>query len=216
MKFVIMWIILPIVASVLILMVVVAPTASALGSKGYSDSLCHLNAGFRHWAPVHRAIPLAMCHEKSVTVDADNWNACDPDEKFKFKDKKDTTGCAAQQLYNLAARCWYMYGQGSWTMTVGEGTAWWTRYGCFKVNVRDMLGAIGENEITDASQRADKCVFLQNNAGSERICGRSDSIDFYGVFGIGQTEIKSRNTYHICFDERSTRDDTIGYDDNAC
>ena len=162
MKFVIMWIILPLVAGLLILWLIITPTASALGSKGYSDELCHLNAGFRNWAPVKMAVPLAMCHEKSVTIDAYNWKVCDPDGKFGFKElaktnKYDATRkCAAQQFYNLAARCWYMYGQGNFNLNAAE----LGKTGCFSATVRDLQGTLGKDEVVAASKLADGGKFL--------------------------------------------------------
>ena len=190
MKFVIMWIILPLFAGVLIVLIVVAPTASALGSKGYSDELCHLNAGFRHWAPVKMAVPLAMCHEKSITIDAYNWKVCDPDGKKGWKNNKDVKRCAEQQIFNLMSRCWYMYGESTWNMALLP-SAPGTGYDCFKFQIRDLSGAITEETLTNfmMEQKFDNgksyCSYIANNDlgwGKPRpVCGNKDNIYWDGA-----------------------------------
>ena len=209
MKFVIMWIILPLVAGVMIVVLVVAPTASALGSKGYADNLCHLNAGFRHWViPGGKwVIPLAMCHEKSVTVDADNWNACDPDGKFRFKELAKTNEydalrkCTAQQFYNLGARCWYMYGQDQFNLQALEMGRW----NCFRTTVRDLQGTIGKDELMAASKLADGGKFLPDG-----------NVDFQKKWLSTETVIETNSKYYVCFDDNGGGPDQVDYEDNSC
>jgi len=195
MKFVIMWIILPLVAGVMIVLLVVAPTASALGSKGYSDSLCHLNVALKGKAWVGKVvIPLVMCKERAITVDADNWKACDPNSKNGWKDSGDIKRCAEQQLFNLMSRCWYMYGN---TGDLGRGND--DSNICFGVKFRDL----GDETITEDSltnfmleqklpNGNNYCSVLQNNVPNGA-CGRVDEINWQ------ISEIKDKESRRIWF-----------------
>jgi len=199
MNFVIMWIILPLVAGVMIVLLVVAPTASALGSKGYADSLCHLNAGIRDKMLVGKIlIPLFMCKEHSATIDADNWNACDPDGRFKFKDRTDIKGCAEQQIFNLMSRCWYVYGQSSWNFAAGN----WD-YDCFRFQIRDLGAVINEKTLTSfmMQQKFDNgknyCSEIANN-NPIPACGNKDQVFWGDAFG-NPKELKAQEIWRVRF-----------------
>ena len=203
MKFVIMWIILPIVAGVIILVFLIAPTASALGEKGYADNLCHLNAGFRSWSSVKAAIPLVMCYEKSVTVDADNYKLCDPDGKNDWKDSKDTKRCAEQQIFSLMSRCYYKYGESHFDVF----QAFNREQACFAINIRDLSTPINEETLTNfmMEQKFDSgknyCSYIANNriGWATPACGGKDQIDWDGDY------MKTQQVWRIIYyDDCST------------
>src|SRR3989344_3906493 len=144
-----MEVILPAVAGIIIVSFIIIPFIASImptdarADIGLAERYCNMNAGVRNaiMGVAKWVMPLWFCHERSVKVDANNWDVCDPDGKFELekmakeddKEYEATRRCAAQQFYNLGKRCWYMYGQDRFNMQALEIF----RTGCFKATVRD-------------------------------------------------------------------------------
>jgi hypothetical protein len=104
-----------------------------------SDSMCTLNAAVKTYI---KTMPLIACNLDKVTIEADDWGACDPDENKGWKASYKETSraeylryCATYQFYLYANQCWERYGKGELdlsTTETGQG------YDCYKVTVENL------------------------------------------------------------------------------
>jgi len=185
-------VIVAVIFGVIILVGVVGPAAAAVSEKGYKDELCRMNAGFRgNLVTAKGVIPLWFCSTRAVKVKGSDWDVCDPDGKFGFEAQAKTDeykarqACVAQQIYNLASRCYYEFGENAWNMDIDESGV----NGCFKASVYNMPGSIGKDPLNAARGRAGSSnppIFLRGNFG-----------------------INAGGTYAICFSDRSNYKDGI-------
>ena len=212
-------VIFAIIVGIIILVVVIGPTRESIGEKGFKDDLCRFNAAIANAIPTGGkwAMPYFFCYEKSVKVNAVNWDACDPDKKLGLESMSQNSKtnedakreCVAAQLYYLGKRCWYMFGNGNWDFGTDK-----SKRGCFNVNIVNMPGKIGETEITQMSRSIDECKYLQNDKEPcKEINKGKDNIDT----GLIEIPIGS-GIYHVCFNERteSVKDDAVEYQKDAC
>jgi hypothetical protein len=118
---------------------------STIGGVGIGDELCRFNNKVIDKIIGHPDGLRIFCDSKSVTIRADDWEACDPSGIFGYETSANYEDCAAEQIYHLMGRCWYMYGEGDWDLTsICEG---WT---CFNIEVRSPEEvSINERDITD-------------------------------------------------------------------
>ena len=118
---------------------------TTIGGVGIGDELCRFNNKVIDKIIGHPEGLRIFCDSKSVTIRADDWEACDPSGIFGYERTSNYEDCAAEQIYHLMGRCWYMYGEGDWDLTsICEG---WT---CFKIIVRSPESiAINERDITN-------------------------------------------------------------------
>jgi len=193
--------VIAIIVGVLIL-IVVGKIFVATGSSTFVDNMCQANAGIRNLLSdgTKRLMPIIFCGERKINVDGQDYSRCDPDNKFGFKNASDAKGCATQQLYDLAARCFNMFGADRWNLNAEESF----HNSCFKVFVRGISNKkITEGDITEASKRADNCQALPTG---DTGCAKTDGTDFscaaLTLPPIKSLEISNRENIWLCFDER--------------
>jgi hypothetical protein len=80
------------------------------GAGGGLDATCRINNGIIDKITLHPQLR-PFCQSKSVDISADNWDKCDPNGNWSYKENKNYRDCAAEQIYHLISRCWYMYGE---------------------------------------------------------------------------------------------------------
>ncbi len=181
-------IIIAIIASVIFLVFVIMPTTTGISSD-FGDSFCHLNAAIRNAMIVGTkvVVPLIMCHERTVKVDAKNWNECDPDNTLGIKDAQNRQMCAAVQLAKLGNRCFTLYGRNTYTMGLNYGS-----YQCFNANVVNLLGGsrIDANTLAAAMSYLGYC----KTAFNAQNCGSGQSVVFGSDFVVGQNSMKFCDT----------------------
>ncbi|MFH0868661.1 MAG: hypothetical protein V1839_00365 [archaeon] len=162
-------IIVAIIFSLVVLLGVISPVSKAVGERGFQDNLCHLNAGIRGSLDIGKVIiPLWFCSERNAPVHANDWETCDPGGKLGLKEQNNDAArkkCASIQLYNLASRCWYMYGSGGWHLSRDKQTS----YDCFASQVYGLNGKITPDDIKKAvPERPLKYIGTNNVCSSHR------------------------------------------------
>jgi len=95
------------------MMMIFGNVAEASGAGTMVDSMCRFNAGLvSSFSETGRGLlPLIFCPQRTVTIDATDWSKCNA-ELYKKDLANGKNFCAAQQILQLADRCWYMYGDG--------------------------------------------------------------------------------------------------------
>ncbi len=196
-KFIIMWIVLPIIAGLFILMIFVQVGGKASG--GFGDDLCHMNAGFKNmlWTGLKVVLPLFACKERSVKVDANDFSKCDPGDALGYKGANDLKSCASEQLFGLINRCWYMMGSGNFNFVATAD-----EYNCFAAKIKDLgTDTISETDFvnfmkTHIVNGKSYCSIIGDNSvgGSAVACGNSDRIRWGGA-------IKSQITVYVDFSD---------------
>lgn len=115
--------IVAIIMGIMILVWIAMPVAGEL-PRATSDGLCHLNAAIRNIPAVGKAvIPMALCWESTVKIDATDYSKCDPnyEELAKTNEEAALKKCAAHQIAKLVVRCWYRYGEGNFNLFSAPG-----------------------------------------------------------------------------------------------
>ncbi|MBI2040833.1 MAG: hypothetical protein HYT16_01900 [DPANN group archaeon] len=199
------YIILAAVGGLIFIMFVVLPATTGISSD-MGDRFCGLNAAARNAVFPNIVLPLFLCYERTVKVDANDWNECDSDGARGWKNANDRKLCAAYQLAILGKRCFEMFGENTYTLNKLEvGTI-----PCFKARVVDLTPAgtvVGEIEFTKGMRANGYCTIGSRFNNNNFNCGDSENVPNWRDIVSGDNK--------ICFDEFANSPDGIRVNDGC-